>query len=74
MSLVFLAGYEGDGRNDGDGCFDIDECILELDDCTAGAETCSNIPGSFSCKCKTGYERPSASGHCRGNFLARIVL
>ena len=32
----------------------MDECIEETDNCSADA-TCSNVFGSFSCECYTGY-------------------
>ena len=37
------------------GCSDIHECNEQLDDCDPNAN-CSNTTGSFTCKCKTGYE------------------
>jgi hypothetical protein len=37
------------------GCSDIHECNDNLDDCDQNAN-CSNTTGSFTCKCKTGYE------------------
>src|SRR5690606_4710203 len=37
------AGYEGNGRTDGSGCTEIDECARGLDDCTdAPAGICTN--------------------------------
>jgi hypothetical protein len=63
------SGYEGDGVTeckssckDGfkpstmDGtCIDVNECAVNTHDCHALA-TCSNMQGSFTCKCKNGYE------------------
>ena len=33
---------------------DIDECDTENGGCSSAA-TCTNIVGSFTCECKTGY-------------------
>ncbi len=38
----------------GIGCFDIDECVLGLDSCSANA-ACINTPGSYKCECYDGY-------------------
>ncbi len=35
-------------------CADIDECLLNTDNCDANA-TCANTAGSFSCTCNAGY-------------------
>jgi len=35
-------------------CADIDECLLNTDNCDANA-TCTNTTGSFSCACNMGY-------------------
>jgi len=35
-------------------CADIDECALGTDNCDVNA-TCTNIPGSFTCTCNSGY-------------------
>ena len=34
---------------------DIDECDSDSDKCDTNA-VCTNTPGSFTCKCRTGYE------------------
>lgn len=51
-----LGGCEcPDGFEDtGSGCVDIDECLLESDDCVDPA-TCANVPGAFTCECPEGY-------------------
>jgi hypothetical protein len=47
---VCKTGYENDG--DG-GCKDRDECLLGA----CGANTvCTNLPGTYNCTCKDGYE------------------
>ncbi|KAG7675052.1 hypothetical protein Ndes2526B_g07900 [Nannochloris sp. 'desiccata'] len=38
----------------GVGCYDIDECILGLDGCSANA-ACINTSGSYECECYNGY-------------------
>lgn len=48
-------GYAGDGRSDGAGCLDIDECATHADNCVAGSATCTNIPGGFTCACNPGF-------------------
>ncbi|KAI5331659.1 hypothetical protein L3X38_021785 [Prunus dulcis] len=46
-------GYEGNPYHP-NGCQDIDECSLpNINPCTNG--TCSNLPGSHTCLCPTGY-------------------
>ena len=47
---------------------DIDECELGLDDCDdPRVADCINIPGSFTCICKTGYTGSGRNGTCEGN-------
>ena len=36
-------------------CKDIDECLAR-DACDSASTECTNTPGSFFCKCKTGFE------------------
>ena len=38
-----------------DDVIDIDECASDNDNCDTDA-LCTNTPGSFTCKCKNGYE------------------
>ena len=52
---------------------DIDECAISHNVCGNG--TCINVPGTFECKCDTGY----ASGimmmkTCMGKIHAQISL
>jgi hypothetical protein len=52
------SGYDGNGST---GCSDINECSSGAHDCdNSPAAACSNTPGSFDCRCPTGYE---GSGH-----------
>ena len=48
--LVCDEGYEV--NESGDECVDIDECAT--DSACAGIATCTNVPGTFVCKCD-GY-------------------
>ena len=53
---------------------DIDECSTGLHNCIGS--TCENIPGSFSCQCKSKFTRKDATT-CEGsciflNFLPHI--
>ena len=47
-------GFE-DVNDDGTDCLDIDECLLETDNCHDNAN-CTNTEGSFECECLDGYE------------------
>jgi len=53
------AGYQGDGRADGTGCTDVDECATDADDCGLYA-LCLNTDGGFTCTCDPGY---TGDGH-----------
>lgn len=44
---------------------DIDECSIMHGVCGDGE--CQNIPGSFVCKCKEGYETSQLMQVCMGN-------
>ncbi|XP_074644946.1 cysteine-rich with EGF-like domain protein 2 isoform X2 [Tubulanus polymorphus] len=37
-------------------CVDVDECKLGTYTCTMEHTVCSNKPGSYTCKCESGYE------------------
>jgi hypothetical protein len=47
------AGFAGNGRASGTGCYDINECVSAPCDPNA---VCTNTVGSFSCSCNEGYE------------------
>ena len=34
---------------------DINECAAGMDDCDSNAD-CTNLPGSYTCTCRDGYE------------------
>lgn len=44
---------------------DNDECQLKTDNCDKATTTCTNTVGSFTCECKKGYSKESAS-KCTG--------
>ncbi|XP_067687865.1 uncharacterized protein [Haliotis asinina] len=51
-------------RRDSSGqCVDIDECDESTHDC---GQTCSNIPGGYTCGCYTGYTLQSDNRTCNG--------
>ena len=35
-------------------CIDIDECDLEIDECSENSE-CKNTAGDYKCECNSGY-------------------
>ena len=49
---------------------DVDECMLNVDDCDDQA-MCNNTPGSFSCFCKSGWTGNGTS--CEGTSTKHIV-
>jgi len=54
FECVCQAGFDGDGRKDGNGCDDIDECAERLHNC-GPQSLCINEYGDFSCKCRDGF-------------------
>ena len=44
---------------------DIDECSLEIDNCT---QICLDTQGSYSCSCRDGYTLDSDGRDCNGTF------
>ncbi|KAI2571243.1 nidogen 2 [Homo sapiens] len=45
------SGYQGDGRN----CVDENECATGFHRCGPNS-VCINLPGSYRCECRSGYE------------------
>jgi len=51
---------------------DIDECTTGSNNCAVGTATCTNIPGSFTCACNSGY---SGNGViCTGEELKKCFI
>lgn len=62
----FFSGYIlGGDRADPSAtfCTDIDECAMGISQCTAENTECTNVPGSYTCTCKSGFEANS-DGNC----------
>jgi len=53
-------------------CLDIDECGIMHGVCGDGE--CQNVPGSFACKCKEGYETSRLTQVCTGNCTICLSL
>ena len=49
-------GYSGNGVT----CTDVNECAVTPQPCGAGR--CTNVPGTYSCACNTGYRAPATGG------------
>ncbi|XP_046935613.1 nidogen-2 [Lynx rufus] len=45
------SGYQGDGQS----CVDVNECATGFHHCGPNS-VCTNLPGSYSCDCRSGYE------------------
>uniref|UniRef100_A0A8D0NTU1 Nidogen-2 n=1 Tax=Sus scrofa TaxID=9823 RepID=A0A8D0NTU1_PIG len=45
------SGYQGDGRR----CVDVNECATGFHRCGPNS-VCVNLPGSYRCQCRSGYE------------------
>ena len=46
---------------------DIDECLLNLDDCAANGSWCTNGKGSYRCGCRSGYSGDGKA--CVGEYI-----
>lgn len=65
-TFPFRAGYRGDGRQDGTGCTDINECE-DPKKCASVSELCVNLKGSYRCDCAKGFmPRPDGQPGCVG--------
>ena len=49
---------------------DIDECATQ-GTCTETNRECRNVPGSFNCVCKTGYQE--VNGTCLGRMKLKAL-
>eukprot|EP00117_Sycon_ciliatum_P009054 scpid1187/ scgid4064/ Laminin subunit alpha-5; Laminin-10 subunit alpha; Laminin-11 subunit alpha; Laminin-15 subunit alpha len=52
FACACLLGYSGDGSLE---CEDINECILDSDDCHTDATCFNHLNGTYSCACSSGY-------------------
>lgn len=52
---------------------DIDECLLEANDCSSKNAFCINTHGSFRCSCYEGYSFNEA-GYCVERFNGRLAI
>jgi len=54
----------------GDLCdIEINECASNITNiCVGDNEICTNTPGSFECRCMTGYVRDNVTDECIGKF------
>ncbi|KAF6031164.1 hypothetical protein EB796_010522 [Bugula neritina] len=50
------AGFSGDGKVNGTGCVDDNECQRATNACPFANSKCLNTPGSYNCLCIDGYE------------------
>lgn len=48
-------GYGNTGNVPTGVCIDLNECVLETDNCHPNATCTNNPPGSFTCECNPGY-------------------
>eukprot|EP00922_Rhytidocystis_sp_ex-Travisia-forbesii_P003238 GHVS01004742.1.p1 GENE.GHVS01004742.1~~GHVS01004742.1.p1 ORF type:complete len:718 (+),score=102.52 GHVS01004742.1:209-2362(+) len=48
-------GYGGDGKRQGQGCVNIDECLIGAHTCDSRTQDCIDKPGDYECVCKRGY-------------------
>ncbi|XP_077993211.1 protocadherin Fat 4-like [Glandiceps talaboti] len=55
-------GYTGDGREDGNGCNNIDECNEDMP-CDTKAD-CTDTIGFYTCICQDGYEGTGLKEQC----------
>ncbi|MEZ4328374.1 MAG: EGF domain-containing protein [Polyangiales bacterium] len=53
VQCTCIAGYTGNGRVNGTGCTNINECTSGMHNCHALA-SCADTPGSFTCTCSEG--------------------
>ena len=47
---------------------DIDECLTDRNNCTKQYVRCINLPGSFRCDCKPGFELNITTYECQGKL------
>lgn len=60
------SGYD-DTAGDGSECAERDECALNEDNCHPNAD-CENLPGTFACSCKAGFNGDGVNA-CQANTV-----
>ena len=56
------AGFEGEQRNFGTVCIDVDECSANATNTCPVETNCVNLPGTFDCECPTGTTNIAPEG------------
>ena len=51
---------------------DIDECTAGQDKCDSFSTYCVNVPGSYKCECRNGFEQDTPF-KCKGSFILLSV-
>lgn len=59
--MLFYFSYEHD--NTSHLCRDVDECALGRSRCR-GLAQCTNVPGSYECRCPPGYRLTASLDEC----------
>ena len=58
--------------NDGWGCTDIDECAVNMGNCS---HNCTNTIGSYNCSCDSGYRIANNNHECDGKaYLIKSLI
>ena len=52
---------------------DINECATNTHNCDTKIEECVNTFGSFTCRCKEGFERSNVNGKCESEHGWYII-
>lgn len=50
-------------------CVDLNECVTGENNCDQTTETCLNLPGTYKCICKWGYEYHKETNQCVQNNI-----
>ena len=66
-------GFAGDpAPNAAATCVDVDECTVETHTCDDNA-ACTNVVGSFTCACNSGYTGDGQTGNCAADDCSATV-
>eukprot|EP00920_Eleutheroschizon_duboscqi_P038463 GHVT01092195.1.p1 GENE.GHVT01092195.1~~GHVT01092195.1.p1 ORF type:complete len:848 (+),score=286.26 GHVT01092195.1:202-2745(+) len=57
-------GFAGDGKRDGTGCTNVDECRTGTNNCNPESQVCVDEQGGFRCECKPGFQRAADGKTC----------